>query len=254
MRHRLFPLLAFVVWAGATAQSSAPATAAAGAPCFASDTEFNEWVTSYYANPNSEKLSCSLAYYADSSLYERVSTRMPVAHFHAALLRDAPGALDALFSSLAAASEHAKVMGLHVFWLTDDEPGRRLLDRARTEWSSAEIDRMAKAMLAEPPVDMLSAPVSNPFVIDALWAIFFATGNDEAVHRVATALPLADDGAGPAAALGSTAMQSLVRNARRHPRVLEIVTHLAREETGAVKEHLERIVAALESANGGQGS
>lgn len=220
----------------------------APAPCFDSLTGFDAWLTDYYESPEPEKLSCSLAFYADSAMYDRPDSRMPVAQFHAALLRDDPAALTALYDSLGAAgSENAKLMGLHVFWVADNEQGRKLLERAATEWNTPEIERILARMAQESPVPMLDGAVSNPFVVDALWSIFYATGDERAVRKVAGAISLTERSKGLDAATEKAARYSLLLNGRRSAHVRELVARIAAEDPGAAGEPLRQVVRELEA-------
>ena len=100
-------------------------------PCFDSDEEFESWMTGYHAAPAPERLDCSLFYFADSRLFLRPAGRMPVAHFHAALLRGDSDALNALYDRLNdRGSENAQIMGIHTFWVLGTPKGEALLKRA----------------------------------------------------------------------------------------------------------------------------
>ncbi len=222
--------------AASTAAPPAPAV-----PCFGSEDQFEQWVNSYYRAPAPEKLGCGLEYYADSELYDQLSTRMPVAHFHAALLDDA--ALDALFASLSEhGSERARVMGLHVFWLAGTARGRALVQRAKQDWQSLEVQRVAGAMAEQAPIDVLATPVANPAAIDVLWAQFYATGSELAVRQVADALRLLEEPNDALALTGDAARRSLVRNVRAHPRVREILAGIRSEAGAGTAGLLDRIL------------
>jgi hypothetical protein len=219
------------------------ANSEAPAPCFANEAAFEAWLGAYYRAPAPDKLPCSLVYYADSTLYSRFPTRMPVAHFHAALLDDE--ALDALFTTLTAGrSERAQVMGLHVFWLAGTDHGRALLHRARAEWLSVEVQRVATAMVTQAPVDVLAQPVTNPAAIDVLWAQFYATGSELAVRQVADALQLLKVESRALSLVGDAARQSLVLNTHLHPRVREILTGVRAEADDGTAKLLAEILSS----------
>jgi len=56
----------------------------------------------------------------------------------------------------------------------------------------AEVDP-GRPLSAEPPPDLLEAPIDNPAIMDALWARYFATGDTRAVRRIITALAYMSD-------------------------------------------------------------
>lgn len=215
----------------------------AGPPCFSSQSEMTNWMMAYYARPNPEKLSCALTYYADSSLYDDGGTRMPLVHFYAALAEKDPRLLHRIYDSLGVASERAHLMGLHIFWMVNTEDSRALLERARKAWTGEEVERAGSRMIEIRPTGILERPLDNPTVIDNLWAVFYATGDDRPVRRIVSVVHLAQDGSEEDKRVGEAARTSLIGSAARHQRVRDVLSSMAAAQTGTSKMTLEEILA-----------
>jgi hypothetical protein len=215
----------------------------AAPPCFTSQVEMTNWMMAYYSRPNPDKLGCALSYYADSTLYDDGGTRMPLVHFYAALAEKNPKLLNQVYDSVGPGSERAHLMGLHVFWMVNTDESRALLERARKAWTGEEVERAGTRMVDIRPMGILERPLDNPTVIDNLWAVFFATGDERPVRRIASAVHLVRDGSEEDKRVGEAARTSLIGGTTRHQRVRDVLSSMIAAQTGASRTELEEILA-----------
>ena len=212
--------------------------------CFRGEREFCDWMSFYYAQPSPEKLTCALQYFADSDLHDDPSGRMPLAHFYAALAGRDPSLLEMLFRELSTgASERARIMALHVFWLADTDAARGLLDRAAANWASAEITRITGRMKEQRAGNVLERPLDDAAVLDNLWGAYFATGEEAYIRRLIQAAFLLKEGRGLEILIGGAAEWSLASNARQHTSVRDIVRRASLEEQGQRRAVLQEILS-----------
>jgi hypothetical protein len=210
---------------------------------FTFDGNLGEWIQSYYQHPEPARAVAALSYYSDSDLYRSGSSRMSMAQFFATLLQRDPGLAEELFRTFdESGSEAGRWMALHVFWLARLPATDSLLERCEKSWSDPDLRQAAAKMRALPADAPLDSAVDHPADIDRIWAIFFATGSDAPVEKIASLLPMID-GHGQEILLGGAARWSLTSNCRQHPRVREIVERLAgtapAESAARLREVLE---------------
>lgn len=96
------------------------------------------------------------------------------------------------------------------------------------------------------PMVIESIPLEQgPWVLDALWGKFMATGRDEPVERIITALPWRDiKGDLNRLMVGGSAKWSLTSNAIQHPRVLQICEKSLKFHNSEDTEKLREVIEA----------
>ena len=122
----------------------------------------------------------------------------------------------------------------------------RSIRRGRTVFTVALI--AMSVLLACTPADTdtpsLVQGVETPADLDALWAKHFKTRDPAAISKIASVLPLIDEGRGEQLLLGEAARWSLVSNAKQHPGVLEIVQRLS-QDPGPAQNALKGLLEEL---------
>lgn len=221
-----------------------PAAESAGINSFDSEEQFSEWVTYYYLAPQPERLSSAIHYYVGSALYEKQDTRMLVATFFASLFRPDAGLMRKAYEHIAqGGSEDAKIFFLNVLWLVDTEDSRALLQQARADWTSEQVQRILVRMEGHRPDHRLEDPVDSPADLDQLWAIFSATGDAAPVRKIISVLHLLEEGHGEEIIVGGAARWSLTSNVPHHKRVYEICQQELQSSEGTTKNLLEQVLA-----------
>ena len=210
--------------------------------CSYTEETFSQWMMEYFRAPQPNRVDCSLSYYANSKLFqEYVSGRMPAAHFFAHALEER--AFIPLFERLSVDSTLTeKMFALHVFWVKNTDQSNALLKKAGATWPEAEITVMVPKMEAPRPTNFLTQGPKSAVALDNLWAIFFATGNEDAIRQISSVLHLLE-GSGVDILIGGAASWSLASNAKHYPEVRAIVEELAKEAEGSQKKALEEVLA-----------
>jgi hypothetical protein len=217
--------------------------------CFGSVIELSTWMMNYYQDPTPHKLPCALTYFVESNLYEREGASQNFVHFFSASLEKNPHAMKELYDTLVqSGSVDARNMALHVFWMINTDESQRLFHLARKEWKTPSLDPIYERLSEEVPMNILDMPIDSPTILDSLWATFFATGDSQPVQRIASVIHLREDGHGAEMIIGGAARWSLTANANQHPRVREIVRHLASHEEDPTRSILEEILKKSEGA------
>jgi len=212
---------------------------------------FSKWMTFYYQQPDSKNISCTLQYYADSKLFsEYKNSRMPTANFYAETLLAKPELIEELISKLNKnGSANAKIFALHVFWVMPDDMAQVYLTKVQKLWEEEKIKIILEKMSGNRPrYPLKDGPVTSGD-LDNLWAIYFASGNKQAIQQIASVLHLLEDGHGIDIAIGGAARWSLESNSKYHKDILGILEKMAKKESGIQREMLIKMVKKV-SANG----
>ncbi len=222
--------------------------------CPYSEESFSRWMQTYFQSPDPDALYCSLEYYADSSLFtEHPNSRMPTAYFFAsALPRDNFSSLYSLLSKDS--SLKSKMFALHVFWVNGSSVTNNLIAKAGDEWNEPKIREIVGKMQNQEAWNPLLDGARSAADLDALWAIFFATGKAAAIRQISNVLPLLEEGHGMDIAVGGAARWSLTSNAQRYPEVRSIVIDLHDGAKGTQKELLQKVLDASSERPKGQSS
>ncbi len=91
-------------------------------------------------------------------------------------------------------------------------------------------------------IDLYTTEISNPGVLDMLWASFFATGDVLPIQRIISVLHLRKDGHGEEIIVGGAAEWSLRSNVTQHPKVLWICKQELTKSEGLTKTLLEDVL------------
>ncbi|MGE4505194.1 MAG: hypothetical protein AB7D51_07585 [Desulfovibrionaceae bacterium] len=218
----------------------APVRPALAAEPFASAGEAGQWIMYYYKSPEPERLSQALAVLAESRDISEDGNKLIVSFIGAALAR-APQAQEGFYKDVAAAPR-LRFFALPCFWFMADDAGKKLMERARKEWTGQGEAELAAQLLAVAPPDLLGGDIESLLHLDHLWSMFFATGDAEPVLKIASAMPLMGNENVRLHLIGQAASMSVAANARTHPRVREIVEQAAE---GAEEPLKSKLRAAL---------
>lgn len=216
--------------------------------CEYTDESFSQWMMGYFRAPEPNKLGCSLSYYANSALFEmHHDGRMPAAHFYAYALKEEE--MVSVFEKLAAESTlNEQMFLLHVLWIKNSRKSKELLEKASMVWPDPLITDMVKRMGSSTPRNLMQEQPDSAVALDNLWAVFFATGNADAVRQISKVLPL-KHGSGMEIIIGGAASWSLIANARTYPEVKAIIKQLLKNAQGEEKVILEEVLENAASEN-----
>lgn len=223
--------------------------------CPSSIDEFSHWASFYYQKPDPNNIICSLEYYSNSSYFaDKTDSRIPMANFFAAALSSDRDELNRLFDSMTySGSRASKIFALRVFWVMDDDTARRYLEKANRSWVDPEIKGIIKEMKSvRPPNPMMSKPVTRGD-LGNLWAIYFATGNKQAIEQIASAIHQLEDGKGVETPVVVGAKWGLVSNAKYHKEIINVLKKLSKNASGVQKEEINAIIKTITKRGRGKG-
>lgn len=222
--------------------------------CFQSKEEFGGLMMNYYRSPQPNKLPCSLEFLATTKIQKLQNRRWSMLYFYAALLRNDPKLREGLFDSVGEqGSNEARFLALKIFFLMDNDDGRKLLRKAAETWKQAGISELTATLLkTEIPPGRLDGEIATARdavaaadELDGLWLTFFATGDPAAVKKIVSVLPWSELPKSPQQVVGQTARWSLRSNAAQHAQVREVLQKLLETSQGSTKEILGGILSDL---------
>jgi len=209
---------------------------------FLSENDFNNWVTYYYLSPEPNELPHALKYFCKSNMYNN-KVILPMMSFFVAALKDNDAVLEKTYIEVGHDdTSREKTFFLDILWLINDSKSRKLIENARSEWTSEDVQDKIKQQDKSRPYDVLTMPIISPQALDMLWATFFATGNEKPIQRVISVLPLLKERQASKLMIGAAAKWSLESNARQRKEVLMICKKELKEQQGLTKNLLGEIV------------
>jgi hypothetical protein len=224
--------------------SRPPAPVVPSANSLADAQAIGRWMTSYYRQPEPDRLGHALSTLSAAGFLKDPAKATMVAGFLAGLIETDAGVLDYVTPHVAKAPADQQ----RVVAMAATLAGRQdLLPALKAKLPSITVvidrvlaDQRAKS-LREMTIDR------QPELLDANWAYFMATGNEEPVLRIISTL----EGISQEVDLhrmitGYSAKWSLASNAWQHPKVMAICRREAAARSEPVAGLLRDVVAAAE--------
>ncbi len=145
--------------------------------------------------------------------------------------------------ALPEAHQQVLVMGV---WYSSYPEGKPLLDQLAK--SLPEHQEVVEQLLASGRPNLLDLPLEQgPWVLDALWGYFFATGDEATVIRIISALPWIEvRGDTSRLLVGGAARWSLISNAIQHESVMAICREALASQTEEIAGVLRDVIAEAE--------
>lgn len=189
---------------------------------FRSQSDASQWSTFYYQKPEPNRLPDFIKYMSKSGVLDNRNALPPIFGFLSGAFRNNPSKVASWIDQLSSLKEQH--LGVVILGL----------------WYAAlpESQKMTYAILnkhpkLKPNFEFLynGAPMTieqisleqGPWVLDALWGKFMATGDSAPVERIISALPWADvKGDIDRLLVGGAARWSLTSNAIQHKQVLSV--------------------------------
>jgi len=188
---------------------------------FESQEEVSKWLMFYYQAPSPDKVPAAIKYMSRSGMLDNKNAMAPIFGFLSGIFKDNPmkaaGWIDRLDSL---EDEHLGVVVLGI-WYSNLPESQRLaygiLDK------HPKLNQQFAFLRKGSPVPIDKIPLENgPWVLDALWGNFMATGRKKPVERIMAALPWVDvKGDLSRLRVGGAAQWSLTSNAEQHDLVFK---------------------------------
>jgi len=210
---------------------------------FKSQEEFGKWLTYYYLNPEPANIVQAVRYMSESGFLENEQSYPPIFGFLAGVFKSNPSKVSSWvndLSSLKDSSYGVVVLGLWYANLPDSkERVYAVLEKRPVLKKQFNFLYQGSSMgIHEIPLEQ------GPWVLDALWGNFMATGNTEPVARIMEALPWIDvKGETNKLLVAGAARWSLTSNAEQHEKVMAICESEIKKQSPAVQEKLKSVIA-----------
>lgn len=215
---------------------------------------FSAWLSHYYLQPEPERIAPMLRQAAEAGVFSEPSKSGPALFgFIAGASNRHPGLAARLIDDLETLDETTLGLVLIGIWYAD------LPENESASLVAAGLNQHPALVQTYPfitsePMSLLEVPAERgPWLLDALWGYFFATGSSQPVANIIDTLPwldaskkdevLAMGGAGlMLMATSGAARWSLTANARQHPQVRQICEDQLTRHEGLIAEQLQQIL------------
>ncbi len=220
----------------------------------ASTVEFEKWLTFYYAHKDPTSVISSMEYAVESGVLDDIRrSGPPIFGFIAGVVKDNPYLADLMVKKFDSIEDEKYALFLIGIWYANLPGGKSRLLIANALKRHPNIESKY-SFLHDPSVDLLVvSPQKGPWVLDALWGNFMATGKSQPVINIISVLPWIDESkkqeilamGKPGLYLMTTsgaANWSLISNAKQHKRVLEICEDQIHKQPEPISTQLRAIV------------
>ena len=209
---------------------------------FKSQEELGNWVTYYYMNPTPSQTPDAIEYMSQSGWLDNDKSMSPIFGFLAGVFRSNPEQVPGWVERLSNLSEpHFGVVVLGLWYADLPESQKRvyeLLERHR------QLKEELAFLYKGAPMPIEKIPLEQgPWVLDALWGDFMATGNRAPVVRIMSTLPWIDvKGDVNRLLVGAAARWSLTSNAVQHKRIMEFCEEEVKAQPAEVAGKLREVI------------
>lgn len=224
----------------------------AGSPVFGAERNFSDantlgrWVTYYYSNPEPQRVAEAILAASSQGFLGKGENAPSFIGFIAGVMSNNPSMAQSLaeqLTSLPEVDQPALILGL---WYSGYPDAKPLLERL-TKYMPKQKE-MIDYLLANGRPSLLELPLEQgPWVLDALWGNFMATGDDAPVARIISALPWINvRGDIARLSVGGAARWSLISNAIQHRRVLAVCRKELASQPKEVADVLREVIGEAE--------
>jgi len=225
-----------------------PWAAAQAAPLDLSTVESAaQWLTHYYEAPNPKLVSRAMLVLSKEGVFQKDESAAPTFGFLAGVLAKNKSIAPSLIKDLTALPEgEQKVLVLGIWY--SGRPDTKKLLRGLLATMPQHKENIENLLHSE-PLRLTQIPLEQgPWVLDALWGNFMATGDAEPVKRVMEALPwVGVESHLPQYAVGNAARWSLASHAAQHRRVLALCREQVKVQPPEVANVLKEVIASAEA-------
>lgn len=210
---------------------------------FQSQDDVSKWMMFYYQKPEPERVPEAMEYMSESALLDNENALAPTFGFLAGVFHDNPQRLDGWIKQLDSLKEpHLGVVMLGLWYANLPDSKKRvyafLEDHPGLKQQFGYLYKGSPMPVEEIPLER------GPWVLDALWGNFMATGNKAPVQRIMTTLPWIDvKGDVNRLLIGGAARWSLTSNAKQHERVMQFCEEDVRTQSKEVSAKLREVIA-----------
>jgi hypothetical protein len=140
-----------------------------------------DWTKFYYANPTPDRLVAEVRAAVAQGVADKPGPELAFATFVGCVMAANPQRIAAWLDELSDLDGPARRLVQLAAWMSGTSEGQAYLRRSG-----------ADSRMLGPRPDILNAPLDG-VVLDMLWSIYFATGDERAVRRIVNALDFLED-------------------------------------------------------------
>jgi hypothetical protein len=207
---------------------------------FSSQEEVGKWFMHYYLEPEPDRIPAALRYLSKYGALDKASALPGVFGFLSGFFSTDPSEVNRITSALGALPDnHFSVVLLGLWYANLPSSQARVYEFLD---SNENFENKLAYLRNGKPMALHAIPLEQgPWILDALWGEFFATGESSPVERISEALPWSEaKGDAGRLVIGEAAKWSLSSNAFQHERVKEIVVSLSKRNPE--NEHFAQVL------------
>lgn len=228
----------------AVALVCSPALAAEGS--FSDANALGRWITYYYSNPEPHRVAEAIHAASSQGFMKNGQKASPFIGFIAGVMSKNPSMAQSLAEQLTSLPEVDQPVLILGVWYSAYPEAKPLL--ARLTKFMPKHKEMIDHLLTNGRPSLLDLPLEQgPWVLDALWGNFMATGDDAPVARIISALPWVNvRGDVSRLLVGGAARWSLISNAIQHKPVMTACRKELASQPKEVADVLREVIAEAE--------
>jgi hypothetical protein len=185
--------------------------------------QLSEWLTYYYLHPKPQLVVSAVQFMSTQGHLQEGHAQTPFCVFLAQVFAANTSEIDTWFGQLRKGTEDEKSALALVLWMVETGDNKDMLTSLGKDGSAGFQNYVHDLLADHRPPDLIHDEIRNAGFLDALWASFFASGDERYVKRIISALPLVQEkGDVQRMLIGGAARWSLASNAYQHPKVMEI--------------------------------
>ncbi|HEX5785596.1 MAG TPA: hypothetical protein VFY35_12775, partial [Burkholderiaceae bacterium] len=213
---------------------------------FADAETLGRWITYYYSRPEPLRVAEAIRSASAQGFMKDGQNAPPFIGFIAGVISKTPAVAEPLaeqLKSLPVVDQPMLILGI---WYSTYPKATPLLERLRK--AMPEHQGMIDHLLMNGRASLLDLPLEQgPWVLDALWGYFMATGDAEPVTRIISALPWINiRGDVSRLMVGGAARWSLISNAIQHKPVMATCKKELDSQPQEVTDVLREVISAAE--------
>lgn len=213
---------------------------------FADADVLGRWITYYYSKPEPHRVAEAIRSASSKGFMKNGQKAPPFIGFIAGVMSKNFSIVQPLaeqLKSLPVVDQPVLILGI---WYSTYPEAKPLLERLGK--SMPKHKEMINHLLANGRPSLLELPLEQgPWVLDALWGYFMATGDDAPVARIISALPWVNvRGDVSRLSVGGAARWSLISNAIQHKPVMTACRKELESQPKEVADVLREVIAEAE--------
>ena len=213
---------------------------------FSDANALGRWITYYYSKPEPQRVAEAIRAASSQGFMKNGQKAPPFIGFIAGVMSKNPSMAQSLAEQLTSLPEVDQPVLILGVWYSAYPDAKSLLERLTK--SMPKHKEMIDQLLVNGRPGLLDLPLEQgPWVLDALWGNFMATGDDAPVVRIISALPWVNvRGDVSRLLVGGAARWSLISNAIQHKPVMAACRKELTSQPKDVTDVLHEVIAEAE--------